>query len=230
MDPIHILNTYGSHLLSGLVITIQLAGTCAIIALLLSPGLALLRLNGPAILRLPILLFVSFMRGTPLLAQLFLVYFGSGQFRGFLQDWGLWSFFRDPYFCAVFTFTMNTIAYQIEIMRGGLKGVPQREIEASKAIGMNRLNIYRRVIFPHAYRIAWPALGNDMIMLIKASALASIVTILDLMGETRRVFADTFDLSVYLWAAIAYLLITGIFVFLWRQIELVLSPHIQASH
>jgi polar amino acid transport system permease protein len=93
-------------------------------------------------------------------------------------------------------------------------------------MGMNRLTALRRVIFPHAYRIAWPALGNEIVLLMKASALASVVTIYDLMGQTRAVFQKTFDFSVYIWAALLYLCLTAAFVWIWRQLEVRLSPQI----
>jgi polar amino acid transport system permease protein len=186
--------------------------------------LAIVRLNGHPVFSIPVRIYVSFIRGTPMLAQLFLIYYGSGQFRPFLQEWGLWSFFREPYNCAMLTFVISSTAYQIEILRGGLMGVPAGEVEAAKAVGMSPVSLYRRVIFPHAYRIAWPALGNEVILLIKASALASVVTIFDLLGETRLIFSKTFDLSAYLWAALLYLALTAVLVWGWRRAEILLSP------
>ena len=172
--------------------------------------------------------YISFVRGTPLLAQLFLIFYGSGQFRTELTALGLWNFFRDPFNCAVLAFVINSCAYQTEILRGGIQAVPLGEIEAGRAVGMSRLRVLRRVVFPHAYRIAWPALGNEVILLMKASALASIVTVFDLMGRTRQIFSRSFDLSVYFQAAIIYLLITACFVYLWRIAERRLSRHMAA--
>jgi polar amino acid transport system permease protein len=169
------------------------------------------------------------MRGTPLLGQLFLIYYGAGEFRMALQSVGLWTFFRDPFNCAVLAFTLNSTAYQIEILRGGLMGVPLGQVEAGRAIGMNWLQQYRRIILPHAYRIAQPALGNEIILLMKGSAVASVITIFDLMGVTKTVFAKTFDFSVYLWAAVIYLIVTAIFVRVWRYLEVILNPHL-AGH
>jgi ABC-type arginine/histidine transport system permease subunit len=169
---------------------------------------------------------VSFFRGTPLIAQLFLIYYGSGQFRHELSDLGLWWLFRDPLYCALLTFTLNSAAYQIEILRGALQAVPRGEVEAGRAIGMKAPLLYRRIILPHAYRIAFPALGNEVILMIKGGAIASVITILDLMGQTKRVFAQTFDVSVYLWAAVIYLLMTSAFVWLWRKAEFRLSRHL----
>ena len=185
MEPLAIVATYWPKLAEGLFVTLQLTLLGASVGALLSLPLAIARLKLRPALQAPLRLYVSFVRGTPMLAQLFLIYYGSGQFRPFLQDFGLWAFFREPYNCALLTFALNSTAYQIEILRGGLLGVPQGEIEAADAIGMSPLTKYRRVILPHAYRIAWPALGNEVILLMKASALASVVTVFDLMGETR---------------------------------------------
>jgi len=228
MNPIDVLVQYWPRLLDGTVMTIQLTVLGALIAALFSPVLALVRVEAPMMMQAPLRVYISFMRGTPILAQLFLIYYGSGQFRPFLTEWGLWSFFRDPFNCALLAFALNSVAYQTEILRGGIMGVNRGEIEAAKAIGMGRLTTLRRVVFPHAYRIAWPALGNEVILLMKASALASVVTVFDIMGRTRQVFSKTFDFSVYLWAAVIYLCITAIFVLLWRQVESYLSRHIDA--
>jgi polar amino acid transport system permease protein len=226
MNLVAVITEFWPDLLSGVAMTLRLTLFGALIAGIIAPALALVRLNGGPVAQAPLRLYISFMRGTPLLAQLFLVYYGSGQFRPFLQDVGLWNFFREPFNCALLTFVLNSTAYQTEILRGGLMAVPHGEVEAGKAMGMNRLTALRRVIFPHAYRIAWPALGNEIVLLMKASALASVVTIYDLMGQTRAVFQKTFDFSVYIWAALLYLCLTAAFVWIWRQLEVRLSPQI----
>jgi polar amino acid transport system permease protein len=226
MNPFDIMVEYWPRLLDGTLMTLKLTFLGALIAALFSPGLALIRANTGPVAQAPLRLYISFMRGTPILGQLFLIYYGSGQFRPILQEWGLWSFFRDPFNCALLAFALNSTAYQTEILRGGIMGVARGEIEAAKAIGMTRPQILRRVTVPHAYRIAWPALGNEIILLMKASALASVVTVFDIMGRTRQIFSRTFDFSIYLWAALIYLCITAIFVLLWRQGETRLSRHI----
>lgn len=215
-------------LLDGTVTTLALTGLGAAIAAAVSPGLALLRANGPLPAQLALRAYISFVRGTPLLAQLFLVFYGSGQFRAELTALGLWGFFRDPFNCAVLVFAVNSCAYQTEILRGGIQAVAVGEIEAARAVGMSRPTILRRVVFPHAYRIAWPALGNEIILLMKASALASIVTVFDLMGRTRQIFSRSFEFSVYFQAAVLYLIITACFVYLWRFAERRLSRHMAA--
>jgi polar amino acid transport system permease protein len=229
MQPREILVQYWPSLLDGTLMTIKLTFLGALIAAFFSPIFALVRANATPAVQALLRLYISFMRGTPILGQLFLIYYGSGQFRPFLQEWGLWGFFRDPFNCALLAFALNSTAYQTEILRGGIQGVARGEIEAARAVGMRWWQIQRRVVFPHAYRIAWPALGNEVILLMKASALASVVTVFDIMGRTRQLFSRSFDLSVYLWAALIYLCITAIFVLLWRQGERMLSRHIGAQ-
>lgn len=215
-------------LLDGTLTTLELTGLGALIAAVVSPGFALLRADGPKAAQLALRVYISFIRGTPLLAQLFLVFYGSGQFRAELTSLGLWNFFRDPFNCAVMVFAINSCAYQTEILRGGIQAVAPGEVEAARAIGMSRAKVLLRVVFPHAYRIAWPALGNEIILLMKASALASIVTVFDLMGRTRQIFSRSFEFSVYFQAAALYLIITICFVFLWRLAERRLSRHMAA--
>ncbi len=221
-----ILIDYGPKLLDGMATTLKLTFISVVIAGLLSLPLAILRRSQNKTYQWPIRLYVSFFRGTPLLAQLFLVYYGSGQFRAELTDIGIWWFFRDPFYCALFTFALNSTAYQLEILRGGLQAVPYGEVEAGVALGMPRTLLYRKIILPHTYRIALPALGNEIILMLKGSAIASVITLLDVMGHTRRVFSQTFDISVYFWAAIIYLMITTLFVFAWRLLEKRLTRHL----
>ena len=218
--------SYSDKLISGAAMTLQLTLVSVSLAALIALPLALMRHQKWSMTPYLIRFYVSFFRGTPLIAQLFLVYYGSGQFRHELSDLGLWWLFRDPLYCALLTFTLNSAAYQIEILRGALQAVPKGEVEAGRATGMKASLLYRRIILPHAYRIAFPALGNEVILMIKGGAIASVITILDIMGQTKRVFAQTFDVSVYLWAAIIYLLMTSIFVWLWRKAEFRLSRHL----
>jgi polar amino acid transport system permease protein len=228
MNPLELLAVHGPRYLSGLAMTLLITGLGAAIAGLISPWFALWRAQGGPVAQVLLRPYISMMRGTPLLAQLFLIYYGSGQFRPELQALGLWPFFREPLNCAILAFALNSTAYQTEILRGGIMGVPRGEIEAARAIGMRRLTALRRVVFPHAYRIAWPALGNEIILLMKASALASVVTVYDVMGVARQTYQKTFDFSALLWAAVIYLAITGAFVTLWRLAERGLSPHVVA--
>jgi His/Glu/Gln/Arg/opine family amino acid ABC transporter permease subunit len=226
MSAFTILFDYGQLLLSGAWLTLKLSGLALLFGACIAMPMAIARSSSRRWLAMPVRIYISFFRGTPMLAQLFLVYFGAGQYRHELQALDLWWLFRDPFYCALLTFILNTAAYQAELLRGGILGVPLGEVEAARAYGMSAWLRYRLVILPHAYRIAFPALGNEVILLLKGSAIASVVTLFDLMGQTRAIFAKTFDFSIYLWAALLYLVITMLIVRLWRYLEKRINPHL----
>lgn len=222
--------TYMPRLLEGLWVTLGITGLSVLIGLILAIPVALMRLSSYKVLQWPSYFFVFYFRGTPLLVQLFLVYYGSGQFRLELTELGLWGYFREAYFCAVFTLTLNTCAYTAEIFRGAIQSVPKGEIEAGRACGMSGVLLYRRIILPSALRSAWPAYGNEVIFLMQASSLVSIITLLDLTGVARRIISETFAVyEVYLLVAVAYLGITYLLVFLFKRIENYLQRHTQRA-
>ena len=167
--------------------------------------------------------YITFFRGTPLLCQLYLVYYGAGQLHPFLSSVGLWTFFKEAYFCCIFAFTLNTAAYQAEIFRGALASVTRGQRETAMALGLSNYRVARHVVWPQAFLVAWRPLGNELIGLIKASALSAIVTLLDLMGETRFVFART---SIYLYAAVIYLAMTEAIRRVWNVVERRFSRHL----
>ena len=154
--------------------------------------MALARLADNPLLRWPAFGYMFYFRGTPLLVQIFLIYYGSGQFVPQLRALGLWDFFREPYFCAVLTLTLNTAAHTAEILRGAIRAVPYGEIEAARALGMPGGLRLRRIILPKAFRLALPAYTNEVIFLFQATSLVSIITMMDLTGVARVLIADTF--------------------------------------
>ncbi|MFT6908316.1 MAG: His/Glu/Gln/Arg/opine family amino acid ABC transporter permease subunit [Oleiphilaceae bacterium] len=220
---------YAPRLLDGLWITLGITGLSVVIGVILAVPVALMRLSSYKVFQWPSYLFVFYFRGTPLLVQLFLIYYGSGQFRVELTELGLWSYFREAYFCAVFTLTLNTCAYTAEILRGAIQSVPKGEVEAGMACGMSGPLLYQRIILPSALRSAWPAYGNEVIFLMQASSLVSIITLLDLTGVARRIISETFAVyEVYLLIAAIYLVITYCLVFIFKRIEKYLQRHTQA--
>ncbi len=221
-----LLQTQGWRLLAGLQITLEVVGLSCAIGFVLSYPIAQMRLSHSPVLRAVSLAYVTFFRGTPLLCQLYLVYYGAGEIRPFLTSAGLWWFFRDAFYCCIFTFALNTAAYQGEIIRGALISVPRGQIEAARALGLSRYRVARHVVFPQALLVALRPLGNELISIVKASALAAIVTLLDLMGQTRFVFARTFDFAIYLYAALIYLAITATIARLWTLAERRLTRHL----
>jgi polar amino acid transport system permease protein len=149
--------------------------------------------------------YVYFFRGTPLLAQTFLIYYGLGSFRPQLQAMGLWGFFREAWYCAIFAFSLNTAAYQAEILRGAIESVSKGQWEGAASLGLSKLQTLWKVILPQALIVALRPYGNEIILMIKGSAIVSIITVYDLMGETRRAYSRSFDFQTYLWAALIYL-------------------------
>jgi octopine/nopaline transport system permease protein len=150
--------------------------------------------------------YVFVFRGTPLLVQVFLIYYGLGQFRPFLQELDLWWFFRSPWYCVLLALVMNTAAYGAEIVRGGLQSVPAPQVEAARAFGMSGFTLYRRIIGPIALRQALPAYGNELILMVKATALASTVTLMEITGIAHKLISETFRaVEVFLVAGSIYL-------------------------
>jgi len=211
----------------GFLVTVQIVVLSVVIGALISLPIAFGRLSKNLLASVPSYAFVYFFRGTPLIAQTFLVYYGAGQFRPELQDIGLWWFFRDPFNCVVFTFALNTAAYQAEILRGAVQNVPRSQSEAAESLGMPRWLILWKIILPQALIVALRPYGNEIVLMIKGSAIASIVTVLDIMGETRRAFSRTFDFQTYIWAAIIYLVMVEILRRLWDVLEARLTRHLK---
>ena len=224
-----LLSQYGMRLLLGLGLTAKLVGISVGIGFLLSFPLCRARMSRRMWVAGPALAYVTLFRGTPLLCQLYIVYYGAGELRPALVEAELWWFFRDAFNCCVFAFSLNTAAYQAEILRGALGAVPRGQREAAQALGLSKSQVARQVVWPQAALVALPPLGNELISMVKASALAAIVTLLDLMGQTRFVFARTFDFSVYLYAALIYLAVTETIRRLWNRAERRLSRHLPAQ-
>lgn len=224
-----VLERYGCRLADGFAITLQLVGWSFCLGLLFSLPLALGRLKAPRPVQLFLAAYMTVFRGTPLLVQLFLVYYGLGSMRPLWQELNLWWFFRDPLYCCLFAFTLNTAAYQGEIMRGALQSLPQGLSEAGRALGLSNPVILLKIELPQALMVALRPLGNELIIMVKASALGSLVTLYDLMGATKFAFARSFDLSIYLVAAVIYLVLVEVIRRLWMIGESRLTRHLVAQ-
>ncbi|MBV6631696.1 MAG: ABC transporter permease [Alphaproteobacteria bacterium] len=212
-------------LAGGLVTTAQLMGASLAIGMVLALLLAGMRLSGKAWLNGPAYAYVFFFRGTPLLVQIFLIYYGLAQFDAIRQSDILWPIFREPFYCAVFALSLNTAAYTAEIIRGGIMAVPPNEVEAARAIGMSRGKVLRRIMIPHAMRVSIPAYANEVILLLKGSALVSAITILDIAGEAQRLYARTYaPFEPLIAAGLFYLAMTYGITKLAKFIEFMTTP------
>jgi octopine/nopaline transport system permease protein len=166
-------------------------------------------------------------RGTPLLVQIFLIYYGLGQFEA-IRDSFLWTFFREPFWCAILAYTLNTGAYTSEIIRGGMQSVPYGQIEAARACGMGRLLLFRRIVFPIAIRQALPAYGNEIMLMVKASSLASTITLMEVTGVARSIISKSFaPVEIFIVAGAIYLLINFLVSHAIRHAEHRLSAHLR---
>ncbi len=212
---------------TGLKNTLILVSISLGLGLLLAVPLAILRNYSSPAVQMPIRAFVYFFRGTPLLVQMFLVYYGFGQFD-LIKESLLWPFFREAYFCALFAFTLNTSAYTTEILRGAIKATPHGEIEAAMAAGMSRFLMVRRIILPSAFRRALPAYSNEIIFMLHGSSLASVITIVDITGAARIINSRFYSpYEAFLTAAVFYMAITFLIIFLVKRLEVRWFAHLQ---
>lgn len=218
---------YGPRVLQGLGVTLQLVAISMALGFVLAFPVAIARIEGGRITRGVALAYSTFFRGTPLLAQVFLVYYGAGQFRGALESVGLWWIFREAYWCVLITFTLNTAAYQAEIIRGGVKSVPRGHREAGYALGLRLPAIYRLILLPQALTQGLRPLGNELVLMIKASSIASVVTVFDILGATRLAFSRSVNFEVYLWAALIYLILVEIIRRVWIVLENRMTRHLR---
>ncbi len=194
-------------LLGGLVVTLELTVLSLIFGMILALPLAALRTARSRVLWMPAYGYITFFRGTPLLVQIFLIYYGSGQFE-WIRETLLWPVLREAYWCAILAFSLNTAAYTGEILRGAIQAVPRGEIEAGLALGMSRWLVFRLISLPRAFRLALPAYGNEIILVIKSSSLASTITLLDITGVARTLVAHTYaPYEVFLVAGALYLVL-----------------------
>lgn len=212
--------------LEGLKNTLILVSVSLFIGLISAIPLAVLRTSKNLFISCPIRAYVYFFRGTPLLVQMFLIYYGMGQFEP-LKTTFLWIFFKQAYFCALFAFTLNTCAYTIEIIRGAIENTPHGEIEAAKAAGMSSALRFRRIILPSSFRRALPAYSNEIIFMLHSSSLASVITILDITGAARIVNARYYSpYEAFLAAAVFYMAITFLIVWLLKKLEIRWFAHL----
>jgi len=206
-------------LLDGLQLTILLLFLSAIGGIIVAIPMALAWRANNRFLYSISYVYVFVFRGTPALVQLFFIYYGLAQFEYFRNSI-FWVIFNEPFWCGLFALSLNTGAYTTEILRGALKAVPQGEVEAALALGLNKFQIFKAIELPIAFRIALPAYGNELILLAKATSIVSTITLMDLMGMAKLLYTESFDpFAPLLTAGFLYL---GL-IFIITQIILILE-------
>lgn len=169
--------------------------------------------------------YIFVFRGSPLLIQIFLIYYGLAQFD-VVRSGPLWPYLREPFVCAVIALSLCTAGYTAEILRGGLRAVPVRDIEAGRSIGMSGLLLFRRIIAPIALRQILPSYSTELVLMVKSTALASIVTVWEVTGVAQRITSETYRVfEVFSCAALIYLALNFINIQLMSLLEFKLSRH-----
>ncbi|OEC96315.1 ABC transporter permease [Rhizobium sp. YK2] len=217
------ISAYWPLLLTGAVQTLSLLVISVVLGFVIAIGLAFAQVSGGRILRSLARGYCTFFRGTPLLIQLWLLYYGVGSLLplipGIRQSL-FWPILREGFFFAAVSFTLNYAAYEAEVLRGALLAVPKGELEAGRAFGMRPLTLTRRIWLPRAIRIALPTIGGEIVMQLKATPLAFTVTVMDLYAVATKVRQDT--LLVYeplIVVTVFYLVITAIIARSFRFLE-----------
>jgi octopine/nopaline transport system permease protein len=227
IDLAFLADTMGK-LLAALPVTLTLFFGSLLLGLSLSLGIVALRVSRWRLLSAPARFYILLFRGTPLLIQMFLIYYGLGQFPA-VRDSLAWVVLRSPYGCAILSLALCTAGYTAEIIRGGLQSVPPGQIEAGRAAGMSRWTLLRRIIAPITLRQALPAYSTEAILLVKSTALASLVTVWDVTGVAQQIIQRTYrTMEVFLCAALIYLLLNFLIVRAIGWLEHRLTPHLRA--
>ncbi len=204
---------------SGLLTTLQLLGIALAFGLLAALPLGLMRVSKNRWVNLPAWLYTYVIRGTPMLVQLYLIYYGLAQFPVVRESF-MWPWLSSATFCACLAFAVNTSAYTAEIIAGSLKATPAGEIEAARAMGMSKAKMYRRILLPSALRRALPQYSNEVIMMLQTTSLASSVTLVDITGAARAVNSESFlPFEAFITAGVFYLCLTFILVRLFKLAE-----------
>ncbi len=214
---------YQALILKGIWNTLWLLVVTMVIGLALAIPLGLAQAAGPWYLAIPSKAFCGIIRGTPLLLQLWLLYYGLGTLFPSIpgiRDSVLWPILRQAWPYAVVALSLSVAGYVGEVMRGAFKGVPHGQLEAAKAMGMPRLTIFRRIWLPQALHRVLPTLGGETVMQMKATPLAATITVVDIYAVSSRVRQDTFIVyEPLLLLAVVYMAIAGLIVLLFRWLE-----------
>ncbi len=192
-------------MLAGLVLTLELLLLSSLIGMVLAVITLLMRISGRWFLVAPAVTYIYIFRGTPILVQIFVIYYGLPQFE-FIRESVFWPLLREPFWCCILALSLNAGAYVSEILRGGVLGVDKGILEAASALGISKTQRFIYITSPIAIRLSLPAYSNDIISMTKATALASTVTLLDMTGVARTIVAQTFaPYEIFISVAIIYM-------------------------
>ena len=209
MDIELMINSF-PKLLNATLITLKLLSVSLILGLFIGLGFAILRMNNNKLINKFAYGYSYIFRGTPLLVQIFIIYFGLGQIE-YLRTTFLWVVFKEPYWCAIIAFSLNTGAYTSEILRSAFQTIKPGYLEAGRSLGIPSKIIFTKIQIPIAIKQSLPAYGNEIILMLKGTSLASTVTLMDLTGVAKYIISTTFKpVEVFIVAGGIYLFMTFI--------------------
>lgn len=212
----------------GIPVTLLLAAAAIALGFVIALCSALAIITNRPVLGSIAKTYIYLFRSTPLLIQLFLIYYGLGQLT-FIRESFLWPVLQSPMWCSIIALALNTGAFTGEIVRGAFAAVPVGQLEAAKAGGMSWWLSLRRILFPVGMRIALPSYGNELIMMVKATALASTVTVLEVTGIAQKMISATYrPIEIFIVAGIFYLAMNLVLTRVLKTIESRVSKHLQA--
>jgi len=173
--------------------------------------------------------YIFVIRGTPLLVQIYLIYFGLGSVKP-IRDSFLWIVLKEPFWCGVIALIINTVAYGSEIFRGGIQTISKDQIESGKSLGFSTFGLYRKIILPIALRKVLPTYGNELILMVKATSLVSLTTYMEMTGIARKIMAKTFaPVEAFVAAGILYLFLNFLMVQFVKYLEWKYNPHLRLN-
>ena len=216
--------------LSGLDNTILLLLISLPLGFVLALIFALGRVSKIKILARTIASYIFIIRGTPLLVQIYLIYFGLGSVK-FIRESFLWYALKEPFWCGVIALTVNTVAYGAEIFRGGIQSIEKGQVESGLSLGFSKFLLLRKIILPIAIRKVLPSYGNELILMVKATSLVSLTTYMEMTGLARKIMAKTFaPVEAFIAAGILYLFLNFLMVQFVKYLEWKYNPHLRLNN
>lgn len=212
------MSDYIIKLCAGLPVSLWLTASSAIIALLIAVALTTVLALKNRIANGLIHCYLTLFTGTPLLVQIFLIYYGPGQFPVLQQHPQLWALISQPGFCAVVALSLNSAAYTTQLLYGAVKAIPNGQWQSCYALGMNRRQTLR-VLLPYAFKRALSSYSNEVVLVFKSTSLAYTITLMDIMGLSQQLYGGTYDVGVFIAAGVIYLCVNGLLTLLMRAVE-----------
>lgn len=214
-----VILTHLPSLLIGLKTSLTLTVVALCMAFFLSILLTCILELKPLLLTALTKVFITVFTGTPLLIQIYLIYYGPGQFEFIKESLpSLWSIISNVWFCAILALTLNSTAYTTLLFHGALKAVPDGQWQACAALGMSKRQTLR-ILVPYALKRALSSYSNEVVLIFKSTSLVYTITLMEVMGYTKRIFGNEYDLSIFILAGLIYLSVNSILMFLMRVIE-----------